>query len=166
MVPALANGKIDGALLVEPFVTIAEQRGAAKRLVNDGELIPGDQPANLGLSGVFERANAEAVKRFLVAWLRGQRDAWHAFDKRDVAPDEVIGILVNHTAVKQPQQYLDAMKAHALGGFEPNATMNIKMLSDWQDYFLKIGTQKAKFDINALVDTSYADYALERLGRV
>ena len=40
------------------------------------------------------------------------------------------------------------------------------MLSDWQDYFLKIGTQKAKFDINSLVDASYADYALQRLGHV
>ena len=166
MVPALANGKIDGAWLVEPFVTISEQRGAAKRLVNDGELFPGDQPANLALSGVFEQANPEAVKRFLVAWLRGQRDAWHAFDKRDVAPDEAIGILIDHTAVKQPQQYVDSMKGRALGGYEPNATMNIKVLSDWQDYFLKVGTQKTKFDINSLLAPSYAEYALQRLGRV
>jgi len=166
MVPALANGKIDGAWLVEPFVSISEQRGAAKRLVNDGEVVPGDQPANLGLSGVFEKSNGEAAKRFLVGWLRGQRDAWHAFDRRDVAPDEAIGILINHTSIKQPQQYLDAMQQKALGGFEPNATENVKVLSDWQDYFVKIGTQKTKFDINSLVDTSYADYALQRLGRV
>ncbi|MBV9329733.1 MAG: ABC transporter substrate-binding protein [Chloroflexi bacterium] len=166
MVPALANGKIDGAWLVEPFVSISEQRGAAKRLVNDGELVPGDQPANLGLSGVFEKSNGEAAKRFLVGWLRGQRDAWHAFDRRDVAPDEAIGILINHTSIKQPQQYLDAMQQKALGGFEPNATENVKVLSDWQDYFVKIGTQKTKFDINSLVDTSYGDYALQRLGRV
>ncbi|MBV9598475.1 MAG: ABC transporter substrate-binding protein [Chloroflexi bacterium] len=166
MVPALANGKIDGAWLVEPFVSISEQRGAAKRLVNDGEVVPGDQPANLGLSGVFEKSNGEAAKRFLVGWLRGQRDAWHAFDRRDVAPDEAIGILINHTSIKQPQQYLDAMQQKALGGFEPNATENVKVLSDWQDYFVKIGTQKTKFDINSLVDTSYGDYALQRLGRV
>ena len=35
-----------------------------------------------------------------------------------------------------------------------------------QDYFLKAGTQQQRLDMTRVVDRSYLDYALGRLGRV
>ena len=86
MVPGLANGKIDLAWTVEPFLSMGTARGISQLLVGDGEIIAGDQPAVLGLSGVFAKQQPEAAQRFVVAWLRGERDAWHASTRRTFRP--------------------------------------------------------------------------------
>jgi hypothetical protein len=35
-----------------------------------------------------------------------------------------------------------------------------------QDFFVRVGNQREKIDLGRVIDRSYVDYALERLGRV
>ena len=49
---------------------------------------------------------------------------------------------------------------------DPNGTMDERVLDDYQDYFVKTGTQQRKLDLRRVIDRSYVDYALQRLGRL
>ena len=70
--------------------------------------------------------------------------------------------MTQHTQLKDPAQYA------RLGwhGVDPNGELDIAVLDDMQDYFLKVGTQQQRLDMTRVVDRSYLDYALGRLGRV
>ncbi|MFI5265880.1 MAG: hypothetical protein ACHQ7M_00740 [Chloroflexota bacterium] len=41
-----------------------------------------------------------------------------------------------------------------------------RRLSEMQDYFVASGTQKQKSDMSRVVDHSYAEYAVARLGKM
>jgi hypothetical protein len=51
-------------------------------------------------------------------------------------------------------------------GVDPNGELNTRVLEDMQDYFVRIGTQQQKVDLNKVIDRSYLNYALERIGRI
>ena len=48
---------------------------------------------------------------------------------------------------------------------DPNGYYDDTELSLVQDFFIRIGAQREKVDVSKIVDRSYVDYALQRLGR-
>ncbi len=162
MVPAFANRAIDAAWLVEPLVAVVEARGLARTMVTSGDAYPGAVTMVLVVSPVFAREQPEAVRRFVVASLRGQRDYYRAFMLNEGGKDEVIQILTKHTTVTDPALYA-RMGMHAV---DPNGEMDERILDDYQDYFVKVGTQQRKLDLSRVIDRSYVQAALERLGRL
>ncbi|MBV9600930.1 MAG: hypothetical protein JOZ87_29290 [Chloroflexi bacterium] len=46
------------------------------------------------------------------------------------------------------------------------APENPNALNMWQEYYIQIGSQKQQFDVNALLEPTYIQYALDRLGTV
>ena len=54
----------------------------------------------------------------------------------------------------------------SMHGVDPNGLVDEQILNDVQDYYLRAGTQLQKIAPSRLVDRSYVEYALERLGRV
>ena len=101
-------------------------------------------------------------RRFVTAYLRGQRDYYRAFVKDEGGRDEVIDILTKHTAVKDAALYAN-LGMHSV---DPNGTLNRQTFEEYQDYFLKYGTQQQRLDFDRVLDQSYMDYAVQRLGRV
>ena len=102
------------------------------------------------------------MRRFAVAHLRAQRDYWRAFVKEEGGKDEIIQIFTKHTAIKDPALYA-RMSMH---GVEPNGLVDERVLNDMQDFFVRVGNQREKIDLGRVIDRSYVDYALARLGRV
>jgi NitT/TauT family transport system substrate-binding protein len=162
MVTALANKAVDAAWLVEPFIAIVEAQGTARTVVSSGDAYPGAVTMVLVVSPGFARDHPDAVRRFVVAHLRGQRDYYRAIVQDAGGRDEVIASIIAHTPVKDPGLY-SRMGMHAV---DPNGTMDERVLDDYQDYFVKVGTQQRKLDLRRVIDRSYVDYALQRLGRV
>lgn len=67
MVPALTNGSVDAAIMVEPFLSITEASGAAVRLARASEVMPGTSQAFMVFSdGMMERE--DVAVRFLRAF--------------------------------------------------------------------------------------------------
>ena len=64
--------------------------------------------------------------------------------------------------IKDPALYT-RMSMH---GVDPNGVVDQQIINDVQDYYLRAGTQREKIDASRIVDRSYVEYALERLGRV
>jgi hypothetical protein len=126
------------------------------------DIYPGVITTAVVLSPVFAREQPEAVRRFAVAHLRAQRDYWHAFVKDEGGKDEIIQVFTKHTIIKDPALYT-RMSMH---GVDPNGLIDQQIINDVQDYYLRAGTQREKIDASRLIDRSYVEYALERLGRV
>jgi len=162
MLAAFANRAIDAAWHYEPFSSAARDQGVASPIAAIADIYPGVITTAVVVSPVFAREQPEAVRRFAVAHLRAQRDYWHAFVKDEGGKDEIIQIFTKHTMIKDPALYT-RMSMH---GVDPNGVIDQQVVNDVQEYYLRAGTQREKIDPSRLIDRSYVEYALERLGRV
>jgi NitT/TauT family transport system substrate-binding protein len=162
MVAALTNKALEAAVLAEPFVTAGKARGVASPVVRLAEVFPGVILQALILSPVFAKDQPEAAKRFVTAHLRGQRDYYRAFIKHESSRDELVPILTKNTNIKDPDLYA-RMGTH---GVDPNGAIDLAVLDELQTYYLRYGTQQQRVESAKAVDTSYIDYALQRLGRL
>jgi NitT/TauT family transport system substrate-binding protein len=83
---AIAAGRIDGAYLAEPFVTIAEKKGLAKILTTGDEAISANQFLATGwfATSAWAKAHADVVARFQRAM--GQAAVWANANPTKVVP--------------------------------------------------------------------------------
>jgi NitT/TauT family transport system substrate-binding protein len=163
MLPALTNKAVDAAWEVEPFVAIANSRGIAKSVAWGGEVFPGSIGLVMVISPQFGAEQPEAAGRYFTAYLRGVRDYYRAFvsNENPAGREEIYQVLMKYTAVKDPALY----PLMGWPGADPNGGLDERVLDEMQDYLLQRGTIREKIDVSRLVDHSYANYALERLGR-
>jgi len=163
MLPALANKAADAAWQVEPFVAIANSRGVARTMAQAGDILPGAIGVIMVISPRFAAEEPEAARRYMTAYLRGARDYYRAFvsNENPAGREEFYQVLMKHTAVKDPALY----PLMGWSGVDPNGGLDERMLDLMQDYLLQRGTIREKLDVSRVVDHSYVEYALERLGR-
>src|SRR5262245_7978628 len=160
---AYANKAIDAGFLVEPFVSVAETQGTASIVLPSGQFfLPGIPIMNLVMSPVFAQQQPEAAKRILVAYLRGQRDYYRTFMKNEGGREEFDAILMKYTPIQEPRLFT-RMATHDI---DPNGVMDPTVMYEMQDYFVKYGTQPQRVDLSKVIDGSYADYAVSRIGRM
>jgi ABC-type nitrate/sulfonate/bicarbonate transport system substrate-binding protein len=155
---AFANGSIDVAYTFEPFLAALTTNRLAGVFRWTSELIPYQAVSVLMYSSSFVD---EPARRFMVGFLRGVRDFNAAFDNRPV-DDAIVAILVQHTTVKDPAAWQTARPAP----INQNGYTYPENIQRRQDYFVAIGVVQQPVDLGRVVDRSYVDYALERLGRV
>jgi NitT/TauT family transport system substrate-binding protein len=159
--PAAYAGKsIDAGFLVEPFVSVAELQKSATNVVPSGEIYAGVVPFVLSLSPVFEQEQPEVVRRFVTAWLRGQREYYRAYIKGETDRAEYNRILSEYTPIHDEALLLRM----ATSTIEPNNRMDPRTVDELQDYFVRYGTQQQKVDLSKVLDPSYGEYAVQRLG--
>ncbi len=160
--PAFANGAIDAAFVADPFASIAEAQGVAAQVAPMGDLYPG-MPGNvLTISPVFAAREPEAARRYITAHLRGQRDYYRAIQRDEGGRDEIIQILMKYTPIQDPRLYTRLLTSPV----DPNMTLDPRPLEEIRDYYLKFGTLQQRVEVSQVLDRSYADYALQRLGRL
>jgi NitT/TauT family transport system substrate-binding protein len=160
MPAAFANKAIDAGFMVEPFVTVAEAQGTAKNILPSGQIYPGLVAMVLLMSPVFAGEQPEAARRFVTAYLRGQRDYYRAFVQNQGDRDQIFQYLQEYTPIADPR-LLPRMTTHVV---EPNGVMDPHTLNELQDAFVRYGTQQQKVDLGRVIDSSYAEGAVQRLG--
>jgi NitT/TauT family transport system substrate-binding protein len=159
---AMANKKIDAAWDVEPNIANGQELGVLQPVMAVDEISPGALGEALLMSPGFAKDHAGAARKLAVAHLKGQRDYYRAVEKNEGGRDEVVGILVKHGLVKDAKTF-DRL---GLNTVAPNDEMDLKALGDYEDYFVKTGGVKERVDVNQVVDTTYADYAVQQLGKM
>jgi NitT/TauT family transport system substrate-binding protein len=161
MVAALGNKAIDGATLLEPFITFATARNVGVRWKGMEDFLPfTGQNGVIIYSQKFAQEQPEAGKRWMAAYLKGTR-AYLQSVTDGTDRDGINAILAKHTAVKD----LALLAKMAPTGFDPNGRMEIKSLEADQDWFLKLGLQQGRADLGKVIDYQYVDYAVARLGK-
>jgi NitT/TauT family transport system substrate-binding protein len=159
---ALANKAVDAAWMYEPLLTTMVLRGLATPLIDAGQIVPDEYPQVLYASEAFIRENPEAVRRFVTAHLRGQRDYYRAFVQNEADRSEIVQWLIKYTPVKDPAMY-EKMRFH---GVEPNGYLDPRPIDRFQDFCIEKGTLPQRVDIAKLIDTQFIEYAVNRLGRL
>jgi NitT/TauT family transport system substrate-binding protein len=161
MVAALGNKSIDGATLLEPFVTLAVAKHVAVRWkgMEDFLLFKG-QNGVIIYSQRFAEQQPQAARRWMVAYLRGTR-AYTDSVVNGTDRVAIENILAAHTAVKNLALYAKM----APTGFDPNGRLEVQSLEADQDWFMKLGLEQHRADLSKIIDYRYVDYAVSRLGR-
>lgn len=159
---AFANKAIDAGFVVEPFNSIAAGQRSASTVVPSGQIYPGLVAMTLIVSPVFARDQPEAARRFVTAYLRGQRDYYRAVIKDEGGKEELYQILSQYTPIHD----LSLFPRMATHDVDPNGELDPRTIDEQQDYYVRFGTQQQKLDLSHMLDSSYAQYAVERLGRV
>ncbi|MFI5267038.1 MAG: ABC transporter substrate-binding protein [Chloroflexota bacterium] len=160
---AFANKSIAAAWNVDPINTNIEKQKLAKIVAVTGDLFPGAVGVALAVSPDFAKQQPEATQRFVNAFLRGLRDYYHAFFKKDIDKATLVQDLIKHTPVKDPALY-DQI---GFGGVDPNGTLDAKSLATWdvlQDYFVRTKLQPKKIDLGKYLDQSYLNKSVQVLG--
>ena len=161
MPPALASGAIDGALIIEPFLTRVEADGTAVVWKREDEYYPNHQIALMYYSEPFATERAEVARRFMVAYLRGTRDYNDGFRRGDsTRRQEAIAALVKHTTVKDPALY----ERMAMPALHPDGEIHIESLRENYEYWVANGYQEERVTITDLVDSSFIRFAQQQLG--
>ena len=158
MLAALANGAIDAAVMVEPFVTLAHERGIAEPLFDLANAMPGYTMASLFYGPAFIQNQPQVGKRFMLAYMKTLRyleKAWTTGNHRD----EAVKILASHTGLDP--SLLDRM---GVSYSEVNGGVNQQAIAADEGFFVQVGALKQPANPADIVDSRFADYALSVLG--
>jgi NitT/TauT family transport system substrate-binding protein len=160
---ALANGSIDAGLIAEPSATQAMNAGSAVRIVSDDVIDPYHEASVLMMSGVFTRKYPDAAKRFMRAFVKAARFYNGALKDgmlRGPNADEVVAILTEYTAIKDPNVY----RSISPQGSDPNGHLNMASLEKDFEFYKSQGWIQGDVSVAQAVDTSFVDAAVKELG--
>ena len=145
--------------MVEPLVTMGEQKEIARVLVDGGTVYPGGELSVFYFSPGFAK-NKDAATKFMVAFLQGARDYYDAFFLGK-GKDEAIKLLVQYLPVKDPALWQTSRQ-----NTDVNGHVNVDDLKYQAAFYKSQGyVTGAVPDIDKQVDTEFADAAVKILGR-
>ena len=156
---AMSNRAIDVGWQIEPLMTFGIEQGLYDRIACTGAIYPGYQITFLFYSPRFVTENAQAARNFMYAHLKGTREYDDAIF-RNVNRDEIIGMLIKHTAVTERALW-DKM---ARRWQNPTGQINTSILASDQEFYVQHGFLSQTVDVNKLVNSSFIDYANAALG--
>ena len=162
MVPALGSGAVDAAIVLEPFLSEALQQDIARPLddlaaASGGTAAESSTSVPLVYSETFARDRGTA-QGFMEAYLRGVRVYNDAFQK-GIDKDRVIGILATRSKME-----LAVIRHGFPAGLDPNGHVNARFLNECQQFFIQQRYLQEAIDLKRLIDTSFADRTVARLG--
>jgi NitT/TauT family transport system substrate-binding protein len=160
MVLAYANGSVDAGVVIEPFAARIEQMGTAVRWQGSADFYGNQQIAVIIYGPSFMNDRPEVGRRWMTAYLRGVRDFNEAFGPKRQGRDGVVDILIKHTAIKDRDVY-DQMRPP---GLDPDGKVQVQAIRDDLAYYEQVGLVRERVDVATVLDSSYADYAVQQLG--
>lgn len=154
-VAALESGSLDGGILGEPLVTLAEDKGLVARVSQD--FIEGMTPTYIYFNTDWSAANPELAQGFVRAYLRGARD----LNGASWSDPENLAIIEKYTKVPA-----DVVGRANRSYHDPNGGIPIEDILTLQDFFRSQGelNYDENIDLTQFVNTSYVEKALADLG--
>jgi len=163
-VAALANGSVDGAMIVEPFLNRVVSQGTAVRVMGLDEMYPDFPIAQVGFGPGFYAS--PAAKAFVRGYIRALRDYNNAVAGRTTPADraEVDEIMSRYTRI-------DAATVHDMVpvGLNPNGRFNVDGVRHAYRWFRERGfipEPVSDAAIDNLIGIGLVDQVLAELGRV
>lgn len=161
MALAFANKAVDAAILIPPFVSeFLDQKLAIPLASTDALIKPSPMTiAVLMINTDWAKKNPDLVRNFYTAYLRGVRDYCNAYHGAPIKA-EVVDLLIRHGSERRPE----ILYKYPWPARSPDGRINTASMLDLQDWFVKNGFAHAKFPAERLIDASYADDAVNKLG--
>jgi NitT/TauT family transport system substrate-binding protein len=160
---ALQSRSIDASITPEPSATQAVQGGVAVRFGMGDVIYPEQQVAALLYGDKFIKEQPELAKKFMRAYIRAARDYNDALrDGKLSGPyaEEVIAILTEKTAIKDPNVY----KSITPNGVNPDGKVFDASLKKDLQFFKDRKMIDGNITVEEVVDNSFVTAALKDLG--
>jgi NitT/TauT family transport system substrate-binding protein len=157
---ALANGSIDVTSTFEPYTTTFQERGLARMWRLTGDITPDNEASVVLFGPKLVDELRDAGNRWMVAYLRGVRAYTQAFAAGE-PPDDVVQSMVTHGSIKDPA-LIRRVKAPVIN---PDGYPFKESLQKTLDFFVRRGLVTTPPNLDEVIDTSFVDYAIGRLGR-
>lgn len=157
---ALKKKIIDATVQLEPYVAKANVDGVAKTVATVFDVYPNQQSAAIFFSPKFVKERPEDAKKFLQAYLMGVRDYEKAFLEGKGKADAITK-LKKHVKVKSDKVWLNMTPI----GLNPNGYINTSTLMDDLKWYHKHGFVDKVPNLEAIVDHSFVEAALGKLGK-
>lgn len=159
-VAAYQNGAIDASLTTEPNATVIESEGLAIRLGTPPDWYDNQQLAVILYSESFTQ-NEQAATCTMIAYLQGVRDYVGALKDGAIAEDadEVVQIVSDATGL-DPELYRQITP----NWVDPDGQVNEASMAQDYEFFQSQGLLEGEVDLTQVVDSSFADAAVEQLG--
>lgn len=159
MVVALETGAIAAGIVTEPFATSAESKAVG---IRPWKAPPGAKPFPITMlfwNTSWAGKNQEVARGFMIAYLKAVRDLC---EKDAWRKPEHMAIIEKHTKVGP-----DVLIKTRAPQFNPNLEVDSKILMDQQRFNLERGYLKydTLLPVETMVDFSYADFAVKKMGR-
>lgn len=157
-VVALANGAVDVAIVAEPNATTAEELHAAVKWKSYGDVRPGLQAGAIVYGPGLAGPEADLGRRWMVAYARGVREYTRLL-RQPSGRQELAALLAAHLPVRDLHLY----ERMSFVDLDPGLHMNEPSLVELVAWSTAHGLLTGSVDLSHAIDTSYAQYALERL---
>jgi NitT/TauT family transport system substrate-binding protein len=158
---ALHNKAIDAAISIPPFVFQMIEQGHAVPFADPDDYAK-PQPITISVNMIntdWAKQHPQAVRDYYYAYLRGVRDYCNAYHGGSIR-NEFIDILVKSGTERRPE----ILHKYAWPARDPNGRLNIDSLVDMQTWYRANRFTTADLPVNRLVDASYAEPAIAKLG--
>jgi NitT/TauT family transport system substrate-binding protein len=160
MIPALASGAVDAAVMLEPSLSQALIAGDVVAVSDFTDVCPpaGSSIVPMVYSEAFakDRAKGEA---WMVAYMKAVRVYNDALEK-GIDKAKVQQIVASGTGSP-----LAIIQTSNPCGFDPNQDVNAEFMQTAEQFFLAQRLLRAQVDVHHLLDPSFADHAVKVLGR-
>ncbi|UOF89548.1 ABC transporter substrate-binding protein [Fodinisporobacter ferrooxydans] len=158
LLTGVKTGAIDAAVQIEPLITSGVDQGVYSWWINPKEYAPNEEVSTIAFGKKLVE-NKDLGNRFMIAYLEGVR-AYNDAILYGKNKDKIIQILTKETFVNDPATY-KKMNPPML---DPNGTVPKEGVISDQNWYVQQGMVKKKANIDTLVDTSYIDNAIKKIG--
>jgi len=158
---AFANKAVDAALVIPPFVYQLLDQGHAVGFAEPDKLV---QPRPMTIAVImvntdWAKKNHEVLRNYYTAYLRGVRDYCNAYHDGAIK-QQIIDALIRYGSERRPE----LLHKYPWPARSPNGRVNAASMLDMQDWYVANKFSAAKLPAERLIDSSYADYANQKLG--
>lgn len=160
MLAGMQTNSLDAALQIEPLITRGAAEGIHTKFLDATDFAPEAQIAMVLASPEFVTEEREVALRFMLAYLKGLRDYNDVFVKGTGDVEGIISIMTQYTALKDAELW----KQVNVTGLNPNGDMFVDDIHAQYQWYLGEGALIREVDVDAAVDLSLAEEAVEILG--
>ncbi len=157
---AFGNKGIDVAYATEPQVALNLQQGLATKWIPASSYFGGKTVTTILGYGPAILKNPDVARRFMVAYMKGARTYMKALTTGE-GRDEVVNILIKHTQVKDAAIY----NLMSLPSVDVNGVVDLENIRLQYQWLVDQGLYKGKKTFDDATDTSFAQYAVQQLGK-
>jgi NitT/TauT family transport system substrate-binding protein len=161
MAVAFVNRAIDAAIVIPPFTSVFLSKGEAAAFKDPDDFVR-PHPLTIAVDIIntdWAKASPDLVRNYYVAYLRGVRDycqAYHGGPNRA----EMIERAIRSGAETRRELLTD----YPWPARSPNGHINLDSMLDMQAWYVSNKFSTAHLPAARLLDTSYVDYAVQKLG--
>jgi NitT/TauT family transport system substrate-binding protein len=156
---AFASKSIDFTYGFEPYATTFQTTGVASLWLTGGSVIPNHVQSGI-LYGPSITAQQDVAQRWMLAYLKGARESYKYYNSLPL-PDDITNIVVKYGVQKDPAR----VKTSPLSPRNLDGSVDKNSVQTDLNFFKANNCIQGSPTVDQVVDNSYADYAVSKLGR-